>query len=62
MDTTAPETVITSGPTGETPTGPVEIKFSSSEAGATFECSLDGAEFSPCDSPVQVAAPSSEHT
>jgi hypothetical protein len=55
VDTNAPDTAITSGPTGtiddQTPT----FGFSSPEAGATLECRVDGADFEPCTSPYTTA-------
>ncbi|HYT09545.1 MAG TPA: DNRLRE domain-containing protein, partial [Mycobacteriales bacterium] len=50
-DTTAPETVVDSGPSGTVGSGSAEFGFSSSEAGSTFRCSLDGAAFGGCTSP-----------
>jgi hypothetical protein len=52
-DTTPPETTITSGAAdGELLTvNSATFGFSSSEAGSTFECSLDGGTFSSCSSP-----------
>jgi subtilisin-like proprotein convertase family protein len=47
VDTTPPETTITSGPTGFTTATGATFGFSS-EAMATFECSLDGALFADC--------------
>jgi hypothetical protein len=56
VDTTPPETTITSGPTGvwapgktndSTPT----FTFESNEPGSTFECSIDGGAWAPCSSP-----------
>ena len=53
VDTADPETTIDSGPADgsttndNTPT----FEFDSSDAGSTFECSLDGAAFAPCTSP-----------
>ena len=44
-----PETTITSGP-GETHRlGSADFAFSSSDGAASFECSLDGAGFEPCE-------------
>ena len=55
VDTSAPDTTITSGPTGtiddQTPT----FGFSSPESGATLECRVDGAAFAPCASPYTTA-------
>ncbi|MEO6350083.1 MAG: S-layer homology domain-containing protein [Candidatus Limnocylindrales bacterium] len=41
-DTTPPQTTIDSGPSGTITTGSARFTFSSSEAGSTFECKLDG--------------------
>jgi subtilisin-like proprotein convertase family protein len=49
VDTTPPETIITSGPTGFTVATDATFGFSS-EASATFKCSLDGGVFTPCSS------------
>ncbi|KFA90889.1 Ig-like domain-containing protein, partial [Archangium violaceum] len=51
-DTVAPETNITSGPFGTTPERTATFEFSSNEPGVTYECSLDGAAYTPCTSPV----------
>jgi Ricin-type beta-trefoil lectin domain-like/Ricin-type beta-trefoil lectin domain len=51
IDTVAPNTTITSGPTGSVLPSAVSFGFSSSEAGSTFECSLDAAAFAACASP-----------
>ena len=58
VDTAAPETTITSGPaTGTTTDDPTPtFGFSSSEAGSTFECSVDSAAFTSCSSPLTTAA------
>jgi sugar lactone lactonase YvrE/subtilisin-like proprotein convertase family protein len=50
-DVAAPETSITSGPTGTTNDPNPSFAFSAGEAGATFECRLDAAAFTPCTSP-----------
>src|SRR5215211_5874308 len=42
VDTTAPETTIDSGPSGTINVADATFAFSSSEAGSTFECRLDG--------------------
>jgi glycosyltransferase involved in cell wall biosynthesis len=49
-DTTPPETTIDSGPQGSVASTSATFSFSS-EAGATFECSLDGSPWSGCSSP-----------
>lgn len=51
VDTIAPDTTIDSGPSGTITVADATFAFSSSEAGATFECSLDGAAYSACTSP-----------
>ncbi|OJT25163.1 hypothetical protein BO221_12375 [Archangium sp. Cb G35] len=51
-DTVAPETNITSGPFGTTPERTATFELSSNEPGVTYECSLDGAAYTPCTSPV----------
>src|SRR4029079_13374587 len=50
VDTTAPDTAITVGPTGVTDDPTPTLSFSSSESGL-FECRVDGAAFAPCASP-----------
>jgi hypothetical protein len=57
VDTTAPGTVISAGPSGEVPPGDVAFSFGSDDAGATFECRVDDAPFAPCVSPQPVLAP-----
>jgi hypothetical protein len=51
VDSNPPDTTIDSGP--ESPTGSTSatFAFSSTQAGSTFECSLDGAPFASCASP-----------
>jgi hypothetical protein len=51
-DTTAPETTITTGPSGTVTTSSASFTFTSSEAGSTFGCSLDGAPYTSCTSPA----------
>jgi hypothetical protein len=53
VDTQAPETTITAGPSGEIATGSASFEFTSSEEGS-FECRLDSGEesaWAPCSSP-----------
>jgi hypothetical protein len=51
QDTTPPETTIDSGPSGTVSGTSASLSFSSSEAGSTFECSLDAGAFASCNSP-----------
>ena len=52
-DTTAPGTVIETGPPASTTATSVSLTFSSPDADATgFECALDAGAFAPCTSPV----------
>ncbi len=55
VDATAPETTITSGPTGETTDDTPTFEFSSSEEGSSFACRVDGGAFGPCTSPHTTA-------
>ncbi|HEU6444896.1 MAG TPA: Ig-like domain-containing protein, partial [Gaiellaceae bacterium] len=55
VDTVAPQTTIDSGPTGPTNDSTPTFGFSS-EAGATFQCGVDGAAFVSCSSPYTTAA------
>lgn len=48
IDTTPPDTTIVSGPSDKDKKSPWEFVFSSNEAEATFECSLDGAPYVSC--------------
>lgn len=54
VDTTAPETTITSGPADPASSPDASFGFSSADSDvAGFECSLDGAEWVACNSPQQ---------
>ncbi len=53
-DTTPPETSIAKAPKRKSATRRARIEFSASEAGSTFECKLDKAEFGPCTSPAKL--------
>ncbi|HEY4778248.1 MAG TPA: Ig-like domain repeat protein, partial [Solirubrobacterales bacterium] len=62
-DTTAPETLIDSGPVAETTDTTASFAFSASEPGSTFSCKLDAADWSSCSSPVSYTALTvGEHT
>ncbi|GIF74973.1 right-handed parallel beta-helix repeat-containing protein [Asanoa siamensis] len=50
-DTTPPDTTIVTAPDHHTVSTSATFTFASNEAGATFECSLDGAAFTACTSP-----------
>ena len=50
-DTTAPNTTITSGPTGTTTDNTPTFAFTSSESGSTFQCRLDSGAWAACTSP-----------
>ncbi|HVD41397.1 MAG TPA: right-handed parallel beta-helix repeat-containing protein [Solirubrobacterales bacterium] len=50
-DTTPPDTSIQSGPSGTTTATSAAFAFSTTEAGASFECKLDGGSFASCVSP-----------
>ncbi len=51
IDSIAPETTITSAPEAQTNSTEANFSFTSSEAGSTFECRLDGAAFAACIDP-----------
>ncbi len=57
VEATPPQTTITSAPSGRVPIGEVSISFTSTESSSTFQCSLDGASYSPCSSPDVVKDP-----
>ena len=48
VDTTPPNTTITGGPSGSVSSTSATFTFSSTEAGSTFQCALDGAAFGTC--------------
>jgi hypothetical protein len=50
-DTTAPDTSISSGPSGTTTSTSASLGFSSSESGSTFQCKLDSGAWGSCTSP-----------
>lgn len=54
-DTTAPDTLISTGPSGTTASDVAGFSFSS-EAGATFECRLDSGTWTACVSPRTYSA------
>ena len=50
LDTTPPDTSITSAPPSTTTSTSASFSFTSTEAGSTFACSLDGSAFMACTS------------
>jgi large repetitive protein len=54
VDSAAPDTTISAAPSGAVAQGSASISFSASEAGSTFQCSLDGAAFAACTSPASL--------
>ena len=51
VDTVAPQTTITGGPSGTTSDNTPTFTFRSSADGVAFECRIDAAEFSACTTP-----------
>jgi plastocyanin len=51
VETSVPDTSITSGPTGTTNNAAPSFAFESTKPNSTFECRLDSAAFAPCTSP-----------
>jgi large repetitive protein len=63
IDTAPPETTIDSGPSAETQNPDATFNFSANESGVTYECKLDGADFTACSDPTTFANVSEgEHT
>jgi hypothetical protein len=52
IDRVAPDTAISSGPSGTVGSSSASFAFSSSEGGSNLECSLDGGSFVGCASPA----------
>jgi endonuclease/exonuclease/phosphatase family metal-dependent hydrolase len=60
-DTSPPDTLLISGPSGNVRTGtPIAVVFAS-ETLATFECRVDAQPFAPCASPVSAIALEGPH-
>ncbi|MGH3146831.1 MAG: right-handed parallel beta-helix repeat-containing protein, partial [Rubrobacter sp.] len=53
-DTTAPVATVLTGPQARTQNTDARFTFSANDPFATFECSLDGTAFEPCESPHEV--------
>ncbi|MFN8150908.1 MAG: Ig-like domain-containing protein [Solirubrobacterales bacterium] len=63
VDTIAPQTGITSGPSGPTPDATPTFAFDADEPGSSFECRVDSDPFAPCTSPFTAASlPDGSHT
>lgn len=56
IDTVAPVTSITAGPTGTTAATSASLEFASSELGSSFACRLDAGGWSPCNTPDALSA------
>ncbi|WNG16627.1 adventurous gliding motility protein AgmC [Cystobacter fuscus] len=62
-DTSAPKTNIISGPSNTTPNRSATFEFDAGEPGVTYECRLDGGEWTTCTSPVTYDnLPDGQHT
>jgi hypothetical protein len=61
-DDKPPRTTIGKHPRKTTHRRRARFQFHANEDGSTFECSLDGAKFSKCHSPLKVRVKSGEHT
>lgn len=63
VDTVAPQTTITSGPSGETKDNTPAFTFESLDASARFQCRVDTAEFAACATPFTATPlPNGAHT
>ncbi|MGI5865641.1 MAG: YCF48-related protein, partial [Myxococcales bacterium] len=60
VDTVAPTASIVAGPPAVSNETPVRFELSANEP-ASFECSLDGATFAPCVSPVEIPVGEGSH-
>ncbi len=61
-DTGAPETTITSAPSGTVNSSEASVEFTANEP-STFQCRLDGAAFAACESPMHyIDLPDGSHT
>ena len=51
VDSTAPDTSITAGPSASTASTAASFRFTTTEAGSSFECLIDDGDWGPCSSP-----------
>ncbi|HEX9711875.1 MAG TPA: hypothetical protein VGB52_04890 [Actinomycetota bacterium] len=56
-----PDTTITTAPPEISTSPDASISFEASSPASTFECSLDGAVFTACTSPLELSAPEGAH-
>ncbi|MCW2958573.1 MAG: putative internalin, partial [Solirubrobacterales bacterium] len=56
LDTTAPQTTITSAPPASSENAFAEVRFTADDPNVTFVCALDGGAALPCTSPYQTLA------
>jgi len=56
VDTVAPDTSITSGPTGTVTSTGATFAFTSADSGASYECRLDGGAWGACTSSKSYSA------
>jgi hypothetical protein len=61
-DSSPPDTLIDSAPKKKVAKKKAKFAFHSTEAGSTFQCSLDGAAFAPCSSPLKLKVGKGKHT
>ena len=62
VDTVAPHTTITGGPSGNVASPTATFAFTSDKAGSTFECNLDAGGWTPCISPSTYLVGAGKHT
>jgi hypothetical protein len=54
VDRAAPTAIIEAGPPARTVERAAELAWDADEPGCTFECALDGADWSPCEPPLRL--------
>ena len=62
QDTSAPDTLIDGGPKPKIRKRRATFEFHATEAGASFQCKLDGGEFVSCTSPLPLKVKRGRHT